>query len=291
MSKLSSKNGAAVVPKSERRTVLGYLGLGLAYFAGFMMIKMFLYAPIMMALPSSWSNFVFRPSLIVYRLFADTSELTLELGKTCDQAGAQCIPSFNLAGSIQPGDGKVFRDKLSSLLAEHADVNTVCLNSNGGDNDSAAAIAAEIKKRKLNTCVGDMSFSLSGLQPESGVRYTDTCASACTFILLAGTERIAVGARFKLGLHSPRSVLTTEDSVVDDEEAAANGVRFADAKLLGPIFSLYEGNVSVSNEQLQEIFAYVSHTPAFKMYSASVAEQMALGFFTKRLSNQIVELN
>lgn len=286
MSNMSIKNGAAVAPKSKRRTVLGYMGLGLAYVAGFMVIKVFFYTPIMMALPSSWSNFVFRPSLEVYRLFADTSEMTLELGKTCDQTAARCIQSFNLAGPIQPDDGKIFREKLSTLLAEHADVNVVCLNSTGGDNDSAAEIAAEIRKRKLNTCVGDMSFDLGGPQPGSGVRYTDTCSSACTFILLAGTERLAIGTRFKLGLHSPRSVLTTEDSVVDDEEAAAKGISFANAELLGSLFSLYKDKVSVSNEQLQAIFAYVSHTPAFKMYSASISEQMALGFFTKRLSNQ-----
>lgn len=283
MSNLSIKKWVLPALKSKVRTALGVTGLGLAYFAGFMMLKIFLYTPIMMALPSSWSNFLFRPSLLVYRLFADTSEITLELGKTCDQAAEQCIQSFNLAGPIQPGDGKIFRDKLSKLLEAHANVNMVCLNSTGGDNDSAAEIASEIQKHKLNTCVGDMSFGVAGLQPESGVRYTDTCASACTFILLAGTERIAIGTRFKLGLHSPRSVLSTEDSAIPDEDPIAKGVSFTSAELRESLFSLYEDKVSVSNEQLQAIFAYVSRTPAFKMYSASVPEQMALGFFTKRL--------
>lgn len=291
MPKLPVKNVGAPAPKNKVRTVLSITGIGLAYFAGFLMLKVFLYTPIMMALPSSWSNFVFRPSLLVYRLFADTSEITLELGKTCDQAAEQCIQSFNLAGPIQPGDGKIFRDKLSRLLTEHADVKIVCLNSTGGDNESAGEIAAEIKKRKLNTCVGDMSFGLAEPQPESGVRYTDTCASACTFILLAGTERIAIGTRFKLGLHSPRSVLSTEDSVIRNEDDAAKGISFASTKLLESLYSLYEDKVSVSNEQLRAIFNYVSRTPAFKMYSASVSEQMALGFFTERLSNQAPELN
>ncbi|WP_141240529.1 hypothetical protein [Pseudomonas gelidaquae] len=79
--------------------------------------------------------------------------------------------------------------------------------------------------------------------------------------------------------------------MIRNEDDAAKGISFASTKLLESLYSLYEDKVSVSNEQLRAIFNYVSRTPAFKMYSASVSEQMALGFFTERLSNQAPELN
>ncbi|MFZ5736192.1 MAG: hypothetical protein ACOY6K_04840 [Pseudomonadota bacterium] len=87
---------------------------------------------------------------------------------------------LELVGGITFGAAKdleSFADALSSLK-------TVRLTSNGGRISEAARIAAQIRKRRLNTYVPTY------------------CASACTIAFLGGEQRL-IGANANLGFHQP----------------------------------------------------------------------------------------
>lgn len=260
----------------KRRSFLNFL-------FWFMLFKVVVYTPIMMGAPAWLNVHVIYPSKLIYETLISGGGIALEAGKTCNQETTTCIDSFNLQGAIDKGDGKAFISKLSKLKLEKPDINTVCLDSGGGRNDAAAEIAAEIRRLELNTCVGDISFKNDDPGPETGIRYTNTCASACTFILLSGKERIAIGERFKLGMHSPRNELDTKDGIAEQASTNAKTISFTQPELLEKEYLRYKDLVSINDEQLRAVLTAASRTPAFKMYSASVGEQMELGFFSQRL--------
>lgn len=78
-------------------------------------------------------------------------------------------------------------------LRDHPDVDVLVLNSGGGLVMNALLIAEEVHERGMSTLVGKQQ----------------NCHSACTYIFLAGRDRLALG---ELGVHQFRSDGGTEET-------------------------------------------------------------------------------
>jgi ATP-dependent protease ClpP protease subunit len=107
---------------------------------------------------------------------------------------AKC--DIQLTGSIQPGDADAFERVAGALMREHRGRTIfVCLNSGGGDVREALAIARYIRwlgtdpTRNLTFGAGFDSALVTIVEAHS------TCASACSFIFLAGSA-LTSPARF-----------------------------------------------------------------------------------------------
>jgi hypothetical protein len=224
-------------------------------------------------------------------VFVDFSEMTLALGATCNTTRTVCLESFILEGDLSPEDGEKFEQAIEKLLASRPDIRLVCLNSKGGYTEAAAKIARKIKSLDLDTCVGDMPIARSQLDL-SGLRYTATCESACSMILLAGKRRIAIGDNFLIGLHSPKTLVESPSKNVSKSAQPTQNDRqkypfvnyMSDAARVN-MNTQYTGALQVTNEVLEGLYTESSRTPNSRMYFASVPEQMKLNLFTTRVGS------
>lgn len=250
----------------------------------FVLLLMFVFAPVTLLLPIGLTKPILNVSHEIAAVFQDPSVLNVDVGNTCTQSGATCLKTFILEGRISVGDGQKFERKLEKLAAVHPEIDVICLNSYGGENEDAAYIAGVIKDRHLKTCVGDMPLK-DGMSASSGLRFTAVCESACTLILLAGEERIAIGDRFAFGLHSSRGPTEMgEDAAAPTDTNAPNKpVSFTSSYAMQRVVANYTGKLSVKQEVFENILNVMSQTPGSKIYLASPREQMDLGFFTRRI--------
>lgn len=100
--------------------------------------------------------------------------------------------SLLLSGTLGAGSA----DKVHQLLARAPGVRLVRLQSAGGRLFEAENIAADIRRRRLNTYVDGL------------------CASACTMVLLAGRQRGAA-PHARVGFHRPSFAGVDDDRTVD----------------------------------------------------------------------------
>jgi hypothetical protein len=197
--------------------------------------------------------------------------LSIDIGQTCALPSGPCLKSFLIEGPILYGAAKKFKTKIDDLSKTYPNITLICLSSPGGLNREAVNIAAYINEKKMSTCVGDMSLPSGVDFNPNGIRYTSRCESACTFIVLAGIERIAIGDRFLFGLHSSRyNLATTSDnastSVLATKESA----------------TLFKQYSTVAEPMFQKIVDATLRTPPDKIYYLSPQEQFQLGFFLRR---------
>ena len=114
--------------------------------------------------------------------------------------------AVKMTGDIRPGDYQKLRALVRNQSAKGDRVNTLVLNSEGGDVGTGYQLAAVVKSLGLTTVVDG------------------TCASMCTTVFAAGSRRILVFGSL-LGVHSATSVAKDGIEVFEDESAMAATVR------------------------------------------------------------------
>lgn len=146
--------------------------------------------------------------------------------------------SVQIMGDITQADVSKVADAIQRSVAKDPSTGydlLVKLNSNGGDIDAAIAIGRLLRGRSSLLIVPD-GFS---------------CASACVFVLCAGSQRIDGGG--KVGIHRPYSVGSADKSVAD----AASRYRAMAARTreylaeIGMPARLYEEMMRVPAEQIR----------------------------------------
>ncbi len=153
----------------------------------------------------------------IYTSKIANDELQLEkvfLGEACalkddgkDIDNATCKAAIILAGSIGEGMFEAFEN---FLLENKEHPNLVCFMSNGGELNGAEKIANKIRGEGLDTCMSDR-IKVTGKDLSSKI--ASNCESACPFVLLAGSNRVAIGSDFKITVHHPGS--TTSFCICD----------------------------------------------------------------------------
>lgn len=100
-------------------------------------------------------------------------------------------------------DLSVFRvtKGLKEKVQQHPDIKTVCIASKGGATSGAMDIADVIHDFGLNTCLASRYVSIK----DSSFIAKGLCQSSCTWMTLAGRERILYDDKIKLGFHAARS--------------------------------------------------------------------------------------
>lgn len=246
------------------------------------------FLPIYLLLPGGVRATVYHYSFGLASTFKDFSELRLSVGKTCNQSQTSCLDSFILDGEISSGDAGKFGISLQSLMSGNPNISVICLNSVGGPSEDAASIAKVIKSAGLDTCVGDLPRSMAEMS-QKGLRYTAACESACTMMVLAGKRRIAVGDRFKFGIHAARMLIETKDHGGEEPGMPSVGASqtSSDATYMSSLARhdltrLWSSIVAIPLNQLNDVLDENEKTPATRMYYLSPAEQVRLGFFTER---------
>jgi hypothetical protein len=142
----------------------------------------------------------------------DSSAGKLYSGNACalDAAGnpMACQTAVFLDGPI---GREMFESFDSALKQQQLPHRMVCLRSDGGLLKGAERIAQLIRREKLDTCVADY-VEYTAVYDKSTQRFTPhattthhdvSCGSVCPFMLLAGTERVALGQQFNIKLHHP----------------------------------------------------------------------------------------
>jgi hypothetical protein len=232
----------------------------------------FIALPLISTFSGRFGDFLYRPAQTAVGIFGSTK---VSFGKACNQSGDHCIPSFNYEGGFSDFDDYRFLNSIEKLTAAHSEVSTVCFNSPGGRNEVAAQVAEAIKSKGLNTCVADILLK-DGETISSSPRYTSSCQSACVFTLLAGKQRISVGDRFVIGLHS--SVGPTETSKDRDRKhmvttvgglTTSVGISYMSEETAQSVLRDYTGKLAISDDQLLVILSETSRTPASRMYYPS----------------------
>jgi hypothetical protein len=248
------------------------------------------FLPIYLLLPSGIRSTIYNLTLAVDSNFRNFSDLQLDFGETCDQSRTNCIKSFILDGEISNGDASTFLKLFNKMRKLHPEVHIVCLNSGGGFNGDASMIARHIKDAGFDTCVGDLPLLTEEIS-QPGIRYTASCESACTLIVLAGKRRIALGDRFKFGVHATKMLIELSDkgdeTPTSEKKSATDSpgsdeVSYMSKAAADSAFEMWRTSVNVSSEELFNIFEATKRTPGSRMYYLSPKEQMGYGFFTER---------
>ncbi|MCE0782288.1 MULTISPECIES: hypothetical protein [Pseudomonas] len=92
------------------------------------------------------------------------------------------------------------RFRLGRELDKDPSIRTVCIASSGGSSSEAMIIADNISKRGLNTCLA----SRYRLDAQGHKFAAGECESACTWMVLAGRERILYDGDLVMGFHGAR---------------------------------------------------------------------------------------
>ncbi len=254
--------------------------------AAHFLLLTFWFLPAYLVQPGYLRSSIYHVSSSIASRLVNLSDLTLTVGKTCSSDRAVCRDSYILQGDLEPGDGQRFVAQLDAARQQHPGIRLICLNSKGGYNQEAATIARHIKATGLDTCVGDLPLGPLELQ-QPGVRYTATCESACVMLLLAGKNRLAIGERFAVGLHSTKALIEMqkpgEETAAGPGPAASGPVNFTSDLALKDVQTQYAGALQVSDAELQALYRASSLTPGSRMYYLSKDEQAALHLFTERL--------
>ncbi len=142
----------------------------------------------------------------------DSSTGKLYSGKACalDTAGKPmaCQSAVFLDGPI---GREMFESFDSAIKQQQLPQRLVCLRSNGGLLIGAERIAKLIRREQLDTCVADY-VEYNAVYDKSTQRFIElsnithsnvSCGSACPFMLLAGSKRLALGQQFSIKLHHP----------------------------------------------------------------------------------------
>lgn len=203
----------------------------------------------------------------IVSLFAPGLHTTVEYGKACDQNQKNCIDAFIYRGAFTKRSDKKFAQRLQELVEQHPQTKIVCFDSPGGRVKEAAAIAKEIKRRKFDTCVADMTIVDSDSN-DTKIKYTDQCQSACPLVILSGINRIAVGQHFKIGLHSLSSPYYNF-GLLDNNDYKKDGV------------DGFSNSIVVSNDVLEKILDTAFLSPSDRMYIVPTKEQFQLSIFNK----------
>ena len=103
-------------------------------------------------------------------------------------SGSPDVRAIAIVGTIEAADTETFQEKTRTLTEA-----VVLLSSNGGDVVTAIRIGEMIRARRFSTFV------------------TDTCASACTLIWLAGSQRY-MSRHARIGFHQASNGDTGEVS-------------------------------------------------------------------------------
>lgn len=229
---------------------------------------------------------ILEPAKGLYRYVHANDDVDLAYGRACTQDLSVCIDSFNFQGDVKEGSYKPFLRQIITLMKLHPEVNTLCLNSVGGNHETAAQIAGFIKTNQLNTCVADTL--LTDEKPQvGGARFTASCQSACVFIVYAGIKRLALGDRFVVGLHSSKRKFESSDDadrrVLNQAAGSAERVTFMSDESERNVLREYKGKLSIADEAFKKFLTATALTPASRMYYASEVEQMEHQIFTQRL--------
>jgi hypothetical protein len=250
---------------------------------------MCLFLPTYFLLPSEVRSVTYHTSRSIASVFKSFSELQLEHGITCNQNKSVCIDSLILKGELIPGDEKHFQNVFQDLQARHPNTRTICFDSLGGHTSAAAIIARQIKHSNFNTCVGDWSIADSQANLHHP-RHTSRCESACTMLMLAGSRRIAVGDRFLIGFHSPKTIIEATDPGKEKNNRKINPISksstwglYMTPLAYNDIVESYKDALSVSNDEMEVILREMSFTPNSKMYFPSLQELMQMHFFNQKM--------
>lgn len=171
------------------------------------------------------------------------------------------IVKLKIDGEIVNGDYKVFRDAIVEINQQNYRVeeDTVFLNSIGGAINEATKIGHEIRKNHLAT----------------KVEKNHTCRSACTFLLVAGTCRMALG---EVGLHRGRISENYASKEIMNHMLDFN--------------SKYFDNYLKEMDAPQEFIDLTHNIPNWDMYKLSHREKTKFGLFyiTTKESNYRQEI-
>lgn len=144
---------------------------------------------------------------------------TFSLNCTGEAEVAKKGCSVALRGEIKKGDAEKFQKILASSRPAGWHIDTLLLDSNGGDVRESFLLANLVRKFMLNTSTTDLSQSLkngrrgyagmSKAERQSAIRQEHfTCVSACFLVWLAGARRQSINFgddefRVGIGLHRP----------------------------------------------------------------------------------------
>ena len=125
-------------------------------------------------------------------------------------APSQDLCVIALQGTISRDTTLKFDEALARSAALGCSTSWLLLESPGGLTDDGIAVGREVRFRGLRTIT------------------RDACASACSLIFLAGTERVLAGSRARIGLHQPareRGLEKSRHCVTSSDSAAAVEIR------------------------------------------------------------------
>jgi hypothetical protein len=110
----------------------------------------------------------------------DAPKQSYRLDKACNYSMTSCIEKPILF------IGSITKSSVYDLIKQvESTDDTICFQSNGGDNDGASLIAHYIYLNKLSTCVADVYIENS-----KTYEYGASCASACVYTLASGLKRL-----------------------------------------------------------------------------------------------------
>ena len=267
------------------KLIVAIISIGLAFLA----VLACVFLPTYFLLPSEVRSITYHTSKSIASVFRNFSELQLEHGITCNQNKSVCINSLILTGELSVGDEKRFQDLFQDLQTKHPNTKTVCFNSPGRYTSAAAIIARQIKLSNFNTCVGDWSIGDSQANLHHP-RYTSRCVSACTMLMLAGSRRIAIGDRFLIGFHSPKTIIEATDPGKEKNNRKINPISksstwgvYMTPLAYSDIVESYKDALSVSSDEMEAILTEMSFTPNSKMYFPSIQQLMEMRFFNQKM--------
>jgi len=162
---------------------------------------------------------------------------------------------IQVSGSVVPGDGETFIGVLQKAAAAGKPVDSVQLNSKGGNLGEGAKLAAAIKLGKLATVV-----------PSGAV-----CASACFLAFAAGEQKFA-GEGALIGVHKASDKGGTETK----QSATATALMAKFASELGVPSSIIRQMVATPPTQVVWLDQRDLHSMGVRMLSVNVQpEQIA----------------
>jgi hypothetical protein len=144
-------------------------------------------------------------------------------------------PAWSISPTTTPGVLRlsgIFKygvsDALASALARDPSIRRLELDSPGGNSDQGLQLGALVEKYTLSTFVGHR------------------CSSACTFVFIAGQERVLV-AGAKLGFHRGRSPVW-DDVLIDDDKYNGHLITYFESR--GVAASFARKAFRVSNDDI-----------------------------------------
>lgn len=157
--------------------------------------------------------------------------------------GAYPTWSLVVAGNV----GALLPQKLQKEMELYKPISTLYLCSPGGNGDSASALLDSLREKNLTTVA------------------VGKCASACTYLWIAGSHRFIAGDA-KIRFHSPGNVcLIQSDSRTDWIErqfcavtAAFQAKNTTDEKLVGRVRTLMEGH---GQQEIDHVVSSVLRAP------------------------------